>query len=69
MCISPHLEPMAVTTRQSGQLAVHAVREVVQVVAGDQVFGVHVGAILPWKRRQTAVRTGLHPLYVKTRVN
>lgn len=51
MSIPPHLEPVAVAARHPGQLAVRAVREVVQEVASDQVFGVHVGAVLSQKDR------------------
>lgn len=46
MSISPHLEATAILTRQPRQQAVRAVREVKQVVAGNEVLGVHVGAIL-----------------------
>lgn len=61
MSISPHLEPMAIATRQSRQLAVCAVREVVQVVAGDQVFGVHMGAILSWREETDSCRDSVAP--------
>lgn len=61
MSISPHLEPMAVTACQSRQLAVCAIREVVQVMARDQVLGVHVGAILSWKEIESG-SFEFHPL-------
>lgn len=44
--IPPHLEAAAVAAHHTRQLAVCAVREVVQVVTCDQVFGVQVGTIL-----------------------
>lgn len=52
MSISPHLEPMAVATRHARQLTISAVREVVQEVASNQVFGVLVRAILSWKGKE-----------------
>lgn len=53
MSVPPHLEAVAVAARHPRQLAVCAVREVVQVVACDQVFGVQVGAILSEGERDT----------------
>lgn len=59
MSIPPHLEAAAVAARHPRQLAVCAVREVVQVVACDQVFGVQVGAILSEGERETLLRIRL----------
>lgn len=51
MSVPPHLEPVAIATHQPRELTVCAVREVVQVVASDQVLSVHVGSIL-WKEEK-----------------
>lgn len=53
MSVPPHLEAVAVATRQPRQLTVCAVREVVQVVAGDEVLGEHVGTVLSRKGRES----------------
>lgn len=50
MSVPPHLETVAVATRHCWQLPIDAIGEIVQEVAGDQVFGEHVGAVLLWKR-------------------
>lgn len=50
--VPPHLQAAAVAARQTRQLAVASVREVVEVVARDQVLGVHVGTVLSWTKRQ-----------------
>lgn len=49
--ISSHLKAAAVATRHAREKAVSAVGEVVQVVAGDEVFGGHVGTVLSEERR------------------